>query len=332
MKSLLKYVSTLFLPSILGLISVTSTTVLCAAPPAEKAMLRLSWKVGGEFVPFIVAWDKGFYAEEGIDMTIEEGGGSSATLMSVGAGKETFGVCSSKVSFPGIAKGVPVIQIMTGDSGSEDAIITLKSSNISLPADLKGKKVANSGSSGDASFKAFLGMNGLSEKDVQYIIVGEQRFEALLSGRVDAILATPTNDLPRLVQMGAVGSKAPVTMAYSKFGVPQAVDGIICSLDTYKNKKDLIRRFVKASVRGINHTFLDMEDAVDRCVKRFPMTDRKSLLVGLAAYKWLQPAPVGWQDPKEATALCELIEKYMGIKEIVNTPKSKLYTNEFLPY
>ncbi len=56
---------------------------------------RLNWYLGGLHVPFYYGKEKGYYAAEGIDLTINEGRGSANTVQVVAAGSDTFGLADS---------------------------------------------------------------------------------------------------------------------------------------------------------------------------------------------------------------------------------------------
>ncbi len=75
-----------------------AAVTLAAAPLAvaqDKVSLRLNWYLGGLHVPFYYGKDKGYYAAEGIDLTINEGRGSANTVQVVAAGSDTFGLADS---------------------------------------------------------------------------------------------------------------------------------------------------------------------------------------------------------------------------------------------
>ena len=61
----------------------------------DKVSLRLNWYLGGLHVPFYYGKERGFYAAEGIDLTINEGRGSANTVQVVAAGSDTFGLADS---------------------------------------------------------------------------------------------------------------------------------------------------------------------------------------------------------------------------------------------
>src|SRR3989442_15904028 len=74
----------------------------------DKVSLRLNWYLGGVHVPFYYGKDKGYYAAEGIDLTINEGRGSANTVQGVAPGSGTFGLAHSPSPTPTPPKGAAV--------------------------------------------------------------------------------------------------------------------------------------------------------------------------------------------------------------------------------
>lgn len=298
------------------------------AKAADKVMFRLHWKCSAMHTPFILAMDKGFYKEEGIDITIKEGAGSTATLKLIGAGRETFGFAGTNVTVKGVARGVPVIQVMVVEKSKRQGILFPAAKGIKTPQDLIGKTIAGSGSGTSDIFEAFLAVNNLTLKQVRYLAAGRARLEAVATGKADGTLGLGMDDIVRLQKMGV---EAPQILLFGDWGIPDVGDGIITHLDTYKKNPDLIRRFVKASLRGINHAFMDLEETADIAVKHFPMAKKDIILTQLRSLRWLFPPPLGWQDPKVVEAMQDIVARFAGLPQAKDMPLNKFFTNEFLP-
>ncbi|MCX7234498.1 MAG: ABC transporter substrate-binding protein, partial [Burkholderiales bacterium] len=78
--------------AILGLAITLPLVWGAQAQAQDNVSLRLNWYIGGLHVPFYFGVDKGFYKQEGINLTINEGRGSANTVQVVGAGTDTFGL------------------------------------------------------------------------------------------------------------------------------------------------------------------------------------------------------------------------------------------------
>src|SRR4029077_2929934 len=108
----------------------------------EAVSLRLNWYLGGLHVPFYYGKERGFYKEEGIDLTINEGRGSANTVQVVAAGSDTFGLAGSPSVSAASAKGAEIKSVMSLIISTSSAVVQLGSAGIKTPKDLEGKKLA----------------------------------------------------------------------------------------------------------------------------------------------------------------------------------------------
>ena len=79
-----------------------------AQAPTDKVTMRLDWKPGAQHAPFYFAREKGYYAKEGIDLTLISGSGSSDALKQVGSGSVTISIVDAMVLAQGLEQKVPV--------------------------------------------------------------------------------------------------------------------------------------------------------------------------------------------------------------------------------
>jgi NitT/TauT family transport system substrate-binding protein len=294
----------------------------------DEVFLRLNWTIDASHVPFIVAMDKGFYKEEGIDITIKEGSASLVTVQLIGSRKETFGLAGESVVVKAIASGIPVKLIMLAQATKQECILSRPSVPISKPQDLIGKTVVIAGARTTDFFNAFLGRNNVPQEKVKYLNAGKAWLEAFAAGKGDCLIGNAINDTRILKGMGI---KSLQILLLSDWGVPISGDTIIAHIDIVEKYPDMIRRFVKASIRGINHTFMDIEAASDIARKHFPMTDRDGLVTQLNITKWLFPPPVGRLEPEVIEKTRDIVAEFADMPQAKNMPLSKFFTNEFLP-
>jgi uracil phosphoribosyltransferase len=109
---------------------------------ADKVSLRLNWYLGGLHVPFYYGKEKGYYAAEGIDLTINEGRGSANTVQVVAAGSDTFGLADSSSVILTASKGADVKSVMSLLNTTGYSVVTLAEANNKKQKYLEGKKVA----------------------------------------------------------------------------------------------------------------------------------------------------------------------------------------------
>ena len=83
-----------------------------AAQAQDKVSFRLNWLLYGFHTPFYLGLERGYYKEEGIDLTIGEGQGSVRAVQTVGAKGDMFGLADGGSVVAGVSKGAPVKAVM----------------------------------------------------------------------------------------------------------------------------------------------------------------------------------------------------------------------------
>src|SRR2546423_11387182 len=96
-----------------------------AAPAQDAVSLRLNWYFGGLHVPFYYGKERGFYKDEGIDLTINEGRGSANTVQVVAAGSDTFGLPDSSSLIATAAKGARIKSVMSVLNSTGVSVLSL---------------------------------------------------------------------------------------------------------------------------------------------------------------------------------------------------------------
>lgn len=114
-----------------------------SAGAAEDVTIVLNWVAGGDHAPIYWAEDQGLYAERGIDLTIEEGRGSAASVQKVGAGAAEFGIADMATALQGRGAGADVVGVMAIYANNPYGLYWKKSSGIEDVQDLQGKKIGN---------------------------------------------------------------------------------------------------------------------------------------------------------------------------------------------
>src|SRR5258708_20519020 len=117
-----------------------------ASPPAaaaDKVRFQTDWLPSGEHAMYYGAWQKGIFAEEGIDITIRRGYGSGDTLTKLAGGAFDFGVADvASVLTARSRQNLPVKSIAAVYSQSPHSLFVLKSSGITNFKGLEGKKIS----------------------------------------------------------------------------------------------------------------------------------------------------------------------------------------------
>src|SRR5437773_8531709 len=91
-----------------------------------KATLRLAFTYNGHRSPYLLAWDKGFYKEEGFDVQILEGKGITSAMQLVAAKQDNFTIVDPPSLILGVAQGMPIRQVALMYQASPNTLITWK--------------------------------------------------------------------------------------------------------------------------------------------------------------------------------------------------------------
>ena len=173
-----------------------------AAQALEKFPFRLNWTLYGEHAPFFVARDKGFYKEEGLEVEIMEGSGSTTVAQLVANQTNPVAYVDAATMMRGIGAGMPIRAVgVTLQQSPMSFIYRADAARPTKIEEIKGSRIAMT--AGDASlaiFTAFMGKLGMSVDDVKLITVAnpQSKEQAVLNKQADALLGYFMDQGPRM--------------------------------------------------------------------------------------------------------------------------------------
>jgi NitT/TauT family transport system substrate-binding protein len=267
--------------------SVMLTTLLVcllgtAADAADKVSVQLDYVVRGNHGMFFVAQEKGYFANNGIEVTaIQKGTGSPNAMRLVGNGNADFGFGDLPTLAVARSQDVPVVALAAVNQHSPLAMLALAAKHkLNKPQDLKGLNVGVQPSGSTYVFlKAFLSANGMTLDDIQQSTVNPPYENYLLLGRVDTVPGYLDAEVPELeAKAGGTGSLS--IMQGSDFGYPVYGSGLFTSEKMIREKADVVRRFVKAYMQAFADVIQNPEAAADIIVRANPeYAAKKDVLV-----------------------------------------------------
>lgn len=303
-----------------------------SAHAQDAVSLRLNWYLGGLHVPFYYGKDKGFYKEEGIDLTINEGRGSGNTAQVVAAGSDTFGLADSSSLITTAAKGADIKSVMSLLNSTGFSVVSLASAGIKTPKDLEGKSLAVSpGDPLGQLFRALAAHNKLDMNTIKFVQVDPAaKVVSVLEKRVDALLGG-ADDQYFLIKYKGV---EPAALRYADHGANIVGMTILTSGNLIKTKPDLVRRFVKATVRSWEEAKKNPGAAVDAAMKAKADLNRQSTLDQMMVDFELLDSPnskgkVGLGAKADWDQTLTLLRQYRDLD--TKEPWTTFHTNEFLP-
>lgn len=288
------------------------------AQAQEAASLRLNWLYYGFHSFFPLGVEKGFYKEEGIDLTIGEGQGSGRAVQIVGAKSDTFGLSDGASVIAGAAKGAPVVAVMGIMNKSPFAIIARADANIRTVKDLEGKTIAaTTGEAGLTIFPAIIKNNKLNADAIKFVRVdGPGKLVATLEKRVDAMLGGLENQSLILAQRGL----AVTNIAYSDVGANTLGLVIHVNKETLEKNPKLVQGFIRATQKSIAYTEKNPEEAIAALARIKPDLDKGLALQQLKAGLQLVRAkdgenrPIGWMNPADWETTLDMAREYQDLK------------------
>jgi NitT/TauT family transport system substrate-binding protein len=248
----------------------------------DDVTVQLDWVVRGNHAMFFVAQDKGYFKQNGINVTaIRKGTGTPDALRLVANGNADFGFGDLPTLAISRSQGVPVVAIAAVNQDSPLAMISIATTKqLNSVADLKGLNIgSHPAGSTYVFFKALLAANGMSEKDVTESTVSPPYENYLLLGRVQAVPGYVDAEVPELeAKAGGKGSLS--IMLGAKYGYQVYGSGVFTSDKIAKEKPDLAKRFMAAYIHAFQDVIADPQAAVDMVAKDNPeYADKKDVLL-----------------------------------------------------
>ena len=211
--------------------------------PLDKVVLAGWSKPISEITNLLSEADKGFFRAQGIELVYLPGAGGGDAVRNLLSGQADVAFTDPGSLFAALDKGEKLRAIYDVYPQNVFNVVSLKSRNISKPADLKGKRVGvYSLSSGTRqNLQVLLHSAGLTEADITLVPTGLLNFAPLMQGQVDATAATDTGLLVgRQRGLGEVN-----VMEVSQY-LNLSSDLLVVREETYQRQKVLLRRFLAA--------------------------------------------------------------------------------------
>ncbi len=305
-----------------------------AAGPLKQVTMTLDWIYQGPNVGFMLAQDKGFYRDAGLDVAITSGKGSGSTAQLVASKAAQIGFADGYVVGNSVSKGMAIKTVGSIFRRNPAAMIVLADSAIKTPKDLAGKTVAmTAGSAQFQQWPAFVKGAGIDDAKIQVVNIDPAGVgPALISGKVDAIGGFAQGYVPAIEIRGKKNVRI---FWFADYGVTVVSNGIIVHQDLLKSDPGLVRAFVTPTIKGFLYARQHPDEAASIVKKYLPTVDlaitkRES---ELSWKTWVTPntkgKPLGSGADADWASTIHVLKQYGGVTTPLET--SQLYTNEFVP-
>ncbi len=221
---------------------------------------QLDWRFEGPAALFLLPAAKGYFKDEKLNVTIDAGSGSGATVTRVASGAYDMGFAdmSALMEFTAnnpTAPNKPVAVMMVYNS-TPAAVLALKKSGIKTPADLNNKKLgAPVFDAGRKTFPIFAKANHIN--GVTWTSMDPPLRETMLvRGDIDAITGFSFTSLLNLEARG-VKTEDIVVLAYPDYGVKMYGNAIIVGEEFLKKNPEAVKGFLRAFTKGMKDVIAD---------------------------------------------------------------------------
>jgi ABC-type nitrate/sulfonate/bicarbonate transport system substrate-binding protein len=287
------------------------------AAPA-KISLQLNWLHEAEFAGYYVAQDEGFYEDQGLDVTILEGGPGKPARDRVMSGEVTFSVTSFAEQRDLVASGAPSVAVMSAFQIPPLVIFSLETSGIGDPRDLTGKKVGVTTEYWRKILRQTLTAAGVDLATVTEVKVEVNDLAKLYDGTVDAWLGYVQDEPIRAKAAGY-----PVTNMFpADFGIGGYEGLVIATQSTIDSSPEMVKAFVQASQKGWQYAIENPDEAAEILTEWAAGTTlgfQKLAVRAVAPLVDTPQVPIGWIDA----------ERWQQLMGEVYTPDQPGFTMQF---
>ncbi|PKN86768.1 MAG: hypothetical protein CVU46_06780 [Chloroflexi bacterium HGW-Chloroflexi-8] len=312
--------------------AIPSATATSAPTPEPKQMTFMAGYKPQANLPFVgvyVAQEKGFFQDENLEVNIEHSPGSGQHLQLVAQGKvqvttQDAAILLRRRSDPGL----PLVSIALIGQHGQQAFAALHSNNFLTPKDWEGHTVGFKGSPPPELF-ALISAAGADITKMEIVNVGFDP-RILTEGKVDVYPVYKSNE-PFMI--GKWGYDIDLWTA-EEYGVQTLGLTYVTSDDTLKNDPEMLKRFLRAAIKGILYAEQNPEEAIDIVLKYAgPETDRDNMMFMLQSeLKDLRSDTtdqfgIGWQTEEQWQAMMDILVTYESIAEI---DVDQVFTNDLL--
>jgi len=298
----------------------------------DHIRLRNGLLIHGGHTGIWAARAKGYYEEEDIDCDITRGYGSAKTVREVAAGEVEIGEVDLAVMLMARSEGLPLKGVGVLYHRAQHIVYTLGGAGISSPGDLRGRSIAVTESdAGSLLFPAFLNHAGLDAEDVNRVFIpAEEKVPTLLSGGVDALLSYVING-PAIEAGAAEKGSTARGLLWADFGFDMVSNGFVVSESLLDERPDMVRRFLRATYRGVSWAVSNPAEAADLFSERNPHISQD-----LARLQWKRTIPFIVTDDSRRDGLGFLpgdkLEESLQALGLGGAESAEaVYSNDFLP-
>jgi len=297
-------------------------------PGRAPVKLAMGYIPNVQFAPVYVAYSRGYFAAEGIDLSFDYGM-ETDLLKLLAAGERQFVIGSGDQVALARGNGLPVRYVLNWYRRFPVCVVALASSGIEKPADLVGRTVGTPVLEGASyiGWRAFISAAGIAPEQVNLQVIGYTQAASLTEKRVDAAICYAMNEP---VQLRTAGQDARVFYFDDYANLPS--NGLITNEDTIQHHPELVQGMVRAFLHGLRDTIADPDAAFAITKQMVPEVGGQNEALQRAVLaeciRFWQGEPLGQSDPASWRRVVDLLRQVKLLN--VEVDPETLYTNRFV--
>jgi len=297
-----------------------------------EVTLFLSFIPSVQFAPVYAAIENGYFAEEGVQITVENSFNEADGVDRLAVNNLQFGIISGEQVIVARAAGKPLVYVYEWFHGFPVGIVTPADSSIEEPADLAGKKVGVPGPFGASymGLRALLSVHELDELDIQLESIGFTAPESVCAGNVQAAVVYVTNE-PLTIEQNCF----PVRVIRISDYVDLVANGLVTNEKTITENPELVAGMVRALQKGVQFVIDNPDEAfalsVENYVVELPESEYETQRQVLAnSIELWDSEDLGATTPERWETTQEVMLSIGFIQEPLDD-LTAAYSNDFLP-
>lgn len=300
----------------------------------------LNWTYQGPQAWFFLAQDNGYFADAGIDMTIDQGNGSGAAVGSVAGGAYDvgFGDVNALIQLAATNPEEAPICVYQMYNKPPFTVAVLASSDIRTAEDLQGRVLGGAANDGALKlFPAFANVSGIDQSTIEITnFQSNLREQMLKSEQVEGVFGY-VNTIRFSAKLSGMDPDTDIRFInYGDYGMDLYSNGIMVPKAMVRENPDMVRGMVAAINQGVKDTLADPEAAVDAVVRREPLINKEVELERLIAtlkdemnHPELAQTGLGGIDPERFRTAIDIV---VDANDLPRTPDlEEIFTDAFLP-
>ena len=298
------------------------------SPRLQEITVELKWLHQAQFAGNYVAVKKGYYAAQGLNVTLVPFSYETPTIDAVVHGNATFGITGADELVIARSKGLPLKAVIY--KINPVCAYSLQKSGITTPQDFIGKMVGLEGglttTNVNILYFAMMSKLGINRSQIHEVSIGYDATE-LLNGTTNVSTGYIINEPYQVMLAGYEVN----TILMADYGVNMYADVLFTTEDTINNSPELVEGFLRATLQGWQYAFEHINETVNITLQYAPNSSRNIetyMLTTSIPFINTGTSPLGWMEKSE----WERVQNILFEQHILDKPINidNVYTMDFL--